>query len=245
MYKDTKDSKYKKIINRRIYFLHKQNNVNELTNEQLVLLIQKYNNPIYWEKLYENTEATIYDVFYKYVRPFDKINNKEETLTVLKTGWANAIRKYDIYKATANFHPFCSYIVHQEYINQMNRRSTKEKDGVSVKTMPVSNMNFNESDEIDKMEAIDKLFEDVTSKEAYENFELKELIDLKLNVLKTYYPMSYLFIKEYYYNDKSQVELAEEYNIQQTSISRHIRRGLKFLKLRFTKTEKEFLNIIN
>lgn len=245
LYKKTKDSKYKNMLETKIDNLHKTDTKGEYTNEQLVLLIQKYNDARYWKLLYDRTKNTIHDVFHKEVKSFDKINKKEEVYSVLKTGWVKSVNKYDIYKATAEFHPFSSYLIHQEYILTMNKRFTKQKDGVSVKTIPLSTVHSNnaESDreDIASSNAAINLLEDEESTLDIHRLELQELLDLKLNVLKTYYPMSYEMIKEYYYNDKSQIEIAEEYNIQQTSVSRHIRVGKRFLELRFTKDEKEMI----
>lgn len=231
------------MIEQKIEDLHENGTDEEYTNEQLVLLIQKYNDAKYWKLLYDRTKNTLHDVFHKEVKSFDKINKKEEVYSVLKIGWVKSVNKYDIYKATAEFHPFSSYLIHQEYILTMNKRFTEQKDGVSVKTIPLSTIHSNntESDKEDiaNSNVAINLLEDEDSSLDIHRLELKELLDLKLNVLKTYYPMSYEMIKEYYYNEKSQIEIAEEYDIQQTSVSRHIRVGKRFLQLRFSKDEKE------
>lgn len=241
LYKDTKDEKYLEIIDARIDSLYKEGKYETLSNEQLVLIIQKYNDESCWSLLYEKTEKSIHRIMNTFVHEYYRKNEYDDTFAVLKIGWVKSVNKYNITKATAGFVPFASTLMRQEFSNSIGYKRTKEKDGSSVITRPISTVQSN-TGEIDNSDSSSagaalNIMEDETSQDEMYRIELKDLMNRKLKVLKTYYPLSYEMLIKNIYQGKTQTEIAEEYNIKQSRVSRHITLGKRFLKTRITEEE--------
>lgn len=232
----------------------REEELKELTNEELVVLIQEAEKDsdcnelqknLYWEALYEKTKNTIYQTFHKNVNAEHK-KDMEDIITILKTGWVKAVFKYDITKDNTKscFVPFAQHIMCQEYINSFAKRMTKDKMGKSVRETLISNVNVSkalieENTENAKNGCMNNIIIDKHSNDLYNHIELKDLMDQKLNILKTYYPRSYEMIIENIYKERTQNDIANEYNIKQTSVSRHIKKGKTFLKQIITEDERD------
>ena len=76
--------------------LDKTSTTEQLSNEELVSIIQKGNcADEYWCMLYKQTEESIYSVYHKKVHAHYKANYKDDILSILKIGWAKAVKTFD------------------------------------------------------------------------------------------------------------------------------------------------------
>lgn len=224
-----------------------EHDLDNLSVETIVMLIQnsskgiincsKVQVELFWEVLYKKTENSIYDTFHKEVI-FDEWKRnesiKEEIITILRTGWVKAVYKYDITKDKTKkyFVAFAQYLMHQEYVNCYGKRHTKEKNGVSIKEVFINSVVVYKGDIKDssRKELIEAIEVDKNGNKDYDNIEVSDMLKQKMDILKKYYPMSYEMIIKYVFEEMSQQEIADEYNIKQSCVSRHIKKGKNFLR---------------
>lgn len=217
--------------------------------EDLVLIIQdsekhkedydEFDINTAWDLLYEKTKNAIFQVFHKNVDAYYKKTMKDDIMAILKTGWVKAVLKYNIDKdkTMTCFVPFAQLVMRQEYIITFKKRHTPYKNGVSVKEVLINNVNaakamITDNNEQKNKSSIVEIIEiDEKASSDYETLELKMYVKEKLEILKKYYPSNYNMIIEYYFNEKTQHSIASQYNMTQSTISRLLKRGEKFLKM--------------
>lgn len=214
----------------------------ELSNEELVSLIQKGGNTDkYWYMLYNQTKGCIYNVYNRKVHSHYKKHYKDDILSVLKIGWAKAVNTFDNEKCKW-FVSWAILLMEREYISFAKRR-TSEKEGKSVRAecLGCLNNSYLNAQTNDKAlsEAIDNILIDNKSEEMYHRFETKMLIKQKLKLLKKYHPISYEMIIDSFYKEKTQAQIAKDFNVKQASVSRYIKIGKNFLKDAISIQEKE------
>lgn len=215
----------------------------QLSNEELASLIQKGEGDTdkYWYMLYNQTKECIYNVYHKRVHSYYKNNYKEDILSILKIGWTKAVNTFDNTKCKW-FVSWAMLLMEREYINFAKRR-TSEREGRSIRTecLGCLNNSFLNSQTNKKAlnETIDNILIDEYSEEMYNNFEIKELVDQKMKMLKKYHPVSYEMIIDSFYNGRTQTQIAEDFNIKQVSVSRYIKIGKNFLRDVISTNEKE------
>lgn len=234
--------------------MFKENDLIKMSNEELVVLIQEANKDsncdelqknLYWEALFKKTERAIYQIYNKDVKTEYKVEMKDDIITILKTGWVKAVLKYDISRDNTKtcFVPFAQYVMYQEYVNNFAKKITSKKIGKSVNATLINNMHITkasiENTEKAKNRCADNIATDKHSEELYDYIEIKDLMNQKLNMLKRYHPKSYEMIIENIFNERTQNDIADEYNIKQASVARYIKKGKSFLKQIITKEEKE------
>ena len=222
--------------------LDKTSTTEQLSNEELVSIIQKGNcADEYWCMLYKQTEESIYSVYHKKVHAHYKANYKDDILSILKIGWAKAVKTFDNTKCKW-FVSWAMLLMEREYINFAKCR-TAEKEGKSVRAdcLGCLNNSFLNSQTSDKAlnETIDNILVDKPSEEMYHRFVVKMLIKQKLRLLKKYHPVSYEMIIDSFYKEKTQTQIAEKFNIKQASVSRYIKIGKNFLKDTISEKERE------
>lgn len=215
----------------------------QLSNEELASLIQKGEGDTdkYWYMLYNQTKECIYNVYHKRVHSYYKNNYKEDILSILKIGWTKAVNTFDNTKCKW-FVSWAMLLMEREYINFAKRR-TSEREGRSIRSecLGCFNNSFLNSQTNKRAlnEAIDNILIDEYSEEAYNNLEVKELVDQKMKMLKKYHPVSYEMIIDSFYNGRTQTQIAEDFNIKQVSVSRYIKIGKNFLRDVISTNEKE------
>lgn len=209
-------------------------NLKELTNEELVFLIQdNLDNQEYWTALWYKTKDTVYYVYHKRVSRYYKENMSDDILAVLNTGWYQAVKTYKKEKATAPFYCYATFIIDQQY-RQFLRKIKPERIGKSVRSeflqdikLPGSGSNL-PNNSVDF--CISNILEDTESETPFRNIELKDYINTKLEMLKIELPDSYLYIVETVYNNKTYNNLSKEYNVTKSAISKAIKKGYEFLR---------------
>ena len=73
LYNKTNNQRYLDAIDNRIRYIHNSGmDPNKLSNEQLVLLCQKYDEDKYWTALYNKTKNSIHFCINKYANDFYK-----------------------------------------------------------------------------------------------------------------------------------------------------------------------------
>ena len=183
-----------------------------LTNEELVKLIQTTNEVYYWEELDKRTKRLYSYALREYVHPYYKETMREDIISILKQGWVKAVNKYDEEKATADFIAFCSKLMEQAYV-QFARRITEKKSGVSVRDEVMSSVTIDGHENSD-----------------YRDIEIKDYVRDMLNRLKKHDKLQYIIIKQHCIDGITQKDLGRILNMSQSAISRHIRKGLRFLE---------------
>lgn len=226
-----------------MYTKEEYNQLLNLTNEELVVKIQLTNEEKYWARLYEKTEACIFNIYHKKVHKFYKETMKDDIISLLKTGWAKAVVKYDLSKATCGFVAWASTLIEQEYVSFAKKR-TKLRDGSSVKTEYLESVHspnlFNNEHEDKALNGcISNILEDKDSQSEIMKLETNNLVNQKLMLLKKQYPISYKIIIDNIFLCKTQNEIANDFGLKQTSVSRYMKLGKNFLKQTITKEEKE------
>lgn len=206
-------------------------NLKDLTNEELVKYIQTTNETCYWEELDNRTKRVYNFILRKYVHSYYKETMLEDVTSLLKQGWVKAVLKYDENKATADFVPFCSKLMHQTYV-QFARRMNEKKVGTSVRDCVLSSVIIDNDNVSDKMTqgCIDNIMEYEVKE--YEDIETKDFINSLLAKLKNHNELQYIIIKKHCIDGVTQRELGDELQMSQSAISRHIKKGLDFLKKR-------------
>lgn len=209
-------------------------NLKELTNEELVFLIQdNIDNQEYWTALWYRTKDTVYYVYHKRVNRYYKENMSEDIIAILNTGWYQAVKTYKKEKATAPFYCYATFIIDQQY-RQFLRKIKPERIGKSVRTeflqdikLPTSNSDV-PNNSVDF--CVSNILEDEDSEIPFRDIELKDYVNNKLELLKKEMPDSYLYIVETIYNNKTYNHLSKEYNVTKSVISKAIKKGYEFLR---------------
>lgn len=108
-----------------------------LTNEELVKLIQETDKQKYWHELDMRTKKLYSYILRDKIHPYYKENMREDIISILKIGWIKAVKTYNESKATAEFIPYCSFLMEQNY-KMFIRRITPERIGSSVRDECIS-----------------------------------------------------------------------------------------------------------
>ena len=165
----------------------------------------------------------------KYVNNYYKQNMKEDIMTVLKMGWVKAVNTYNEEKATAEFIPYCSFLMQQQY-QMFARRINEEKVGNSVRDEILSCVTADGYTDNDKMSqgCIDIIMK--YDCEEYGEIENKDFVTDMLQRLKLHDETQYIIIKKHCVEGITQKELGQMLNMSQSAISRNIKKGILFLK---------------
>ena len=204
-----------------------------------------------WNTLWVKTKDTIYYVYHKKVHRYYKDNMPEDMLAILNMGWFRSVITYDKEKATGPFHAYAPFIIEQQY-HQFLRKVKPEKDGTPAhigKSVRVEFLNdiklpcsFSDcSNTVDF--CITNILEDYNSTNDYTQIELQDYLGQKLERLKIALPISYEYIIETIFNNKTQVEIAKEKNISKHTVSRAIKRGYEWLRADDEIEKKEDQNL--
>ena len=209
------------------YWYYKE--LKHLSNEEIVKLIQETNNEKYWYELDMRTRKLYSSVLRDKVHPYYKENMKEDIISILKTGWLKAVKTYDESRATAEFIPYCSFLMEQNY-KMFIRRITPEKIGSSVRDENISYISTYDNDNDEKMIAgcADIIMKDECKE--YNNIEVTDYIKDMLNRLKEHDEIQYTIIKKHFIDKVTQKDLGIMLNMSQSAISRNIKKGISFLK---------------
>lgn len=204
-------------------------NIDILTNEEIVKLIQITNESVYWAEIEKRTKKTYSYVLREYVHPYYKETMRDDIMTILKIGWVKAVNTYNEDKATADFIAYCTFIMHQNYV-MFARRITEQKIGNSVRDEVMSNVLVDGYDNTDKMTqgCVENIMK--YDCEDYDNIETKDYIRDMLERLRDHDYMQYYVIKKHCLEGMTQKDLGNKLNMSQSAVSRYIRRGLHFLK---------------
>ena len=213
--------------NKKEYYHYE--NLRHLSNEQIVKLIQTTNESLYWDELDHRTRELYSSVMKKYVNNYYKQNMKEDIMTVLKMGWVKAVNTYNEEKATAEFIPYCSFVMQQQY-QMFARRINEEKVGNSVRDEILSCVTADGYIDNDKMSqgCIDIIMK--YDCEEYGEIENKDFVTDMLQRLKLHDETQYIIIKKHCVEGITQKELGQMLNMSQSAISRNIKKGILFLK---------------
>ena len=209
-------------------------NYKEMTNEELVFLIQDdLDNQEAWDVLWTKTKDTIYYVYHHKVHEYYKVNMPEDIMSVLNMGWFSAVKSYKREKATGEFHCFAIFVIYQKYC-QFLRKIKPERIGKSVRTeflqdikLPVKPDLYDSNIEFF---IVNLLNDDTGGRSEYEQIELKNYVETKLEQLNKVAPDSYKYICEVIYNDKNYTIISKEYNVSKEKVSRAVRAGYAYLK---------------
>lgn len=219
------------------YYAEKGENYTPETNEDLVELIQITDKEIYWSKLKDATKMLMHFVFQK-INSYYKKNMKDDMYSILRMGWVKAVKNYNRSKCD-KFHAFASYLMYQQFV-MFARRITKDKEGVSVRYQLFNNAHSSENNnesEKDKEGCVASIMSDDSFEKTIQRFELKEFLMEKLKKLTEIDKLSAELIYKHYYCNITQKALCEEYNLNQSTISRKIKAGFKFLKTIINRNE--------
>lgn len=201
----------------------------EYSNETIVKRIQETDDPRLWDELDKRTKRVFSSVMRDEVHPYYKENMRDDILSVLRIGWVKAVKTYDESKATAEFVPYCSFIMWQNY-RMFARRITKEKVGNSVRDEPLSCVSADGYSDNEKMSqgCIDIIMKHDC--EEYKAIESKDFVNSLLEKLKEHDEVQYLIIKKHCIEGITQKELGQTLQMSQSYISRNIKKGMAFLK---------------
>lgn len=252
LYRETQDENILNIINERIKDLYENADPNNLTNEQIILIIHKYNDDYYWSVLYEKTKNSIHSTIHKYANKYHKKeyieadNNEREFTDIfseIRMGWIRAVNTYDlINKATAEFIPYACTLMYQAYI-KYTRKFDENHESKSVRAASIedaySKTNNDQRNESSSNKMIDNIYIDKNSLREVEQLEIEELLAQKLQLLKEYNEDMYNIIYLNYFKGYSQIQIAKKYGTNQVWISRQIQKGKRFLFNSMSKDEKD------
>jgi RNA polymerase sigma factor (sigma-70 family) len=212
--------------------LYTKDEIKRYTNEQLVQLIHEYNNNKHWELLWIKTKRTIYKVWQKDVNSYYQDQYQDEIFSILLQGWIHAINTYDENKATGEFYKYAIYIIRQHY-KIFVRRISPESIGKSVRYSLLEDYTTDDS-EMDILNSI----ADEESLEVFNVTECKLDILNNLEKLKKDNYEAYLYIIEYYFEEKTQSMIAEKYDTTAKAVRNKIREGLRKLAYYFKIQDK-------
>ena len=199
------------------------------TNEEIVKLIQKTDDAHYWDELNKRTEELYSAVLRDKVHPYYRENMKDDILSVLKIGWIKAVKSYDEERATAEFIPYCSFLMEQNY-KMFARRINENKIGNSVRDEIMSCVTADGYSDNEKMSqgCIDIIMK--YDCEDYDHIESSDFVEDMLERLKIHDRIQYIIIKKHCIEGMTQKDLGIMLNMSQSAISRHIKKGMKFLQ---------------
>lgn len=140
-----------------------------------------------------------------------------------------AVKSYKDSKATAEFIPYCSYLMEQNYW-MFARRINEEKVGNSVRDEIMSCVTADGYMENSKMSqgCIDIIMK-YDCKE-YDEIESLDYVDDMLERLRLHDEIQYIIIKKHCVEGITQKDLGIMLGMSQSAISRHIKKGREFLK---------------
>lgn len=211
--------------------------INKYTNEELIDFIHEHNQNMHWELLWIKTKNCVFKVFNTYVNAYNRDRNSEEIFSVLMQAWTHAVNTYDKEKATSEFYKYAIYIIKQQYCRYASRIN-EEKTGRSIKHIYledyVQERSINGSSACGLLEII----EDESSFLDLENTMLKIDIDNNLEKLKKCMPNEYNYIIEYFFNNKTYLEISQEYEVTIIRVQRGVKKGLRQLKNYFKFQDK-------
>lgn len=213
--------------------------INEYTNEELIDFIHETNDNRAWEILWIKTKNCLFKVYNTTVNSYNKDRNSEEVFSVLLYAWMHAVKTYDREKATSEFYKYAIYIIKQKYIRYASRTNA-QKDGKSIKHLYLEDCLYaNNGSVVDSSSCsfID-VIEDESSLQELDSVLDKNDIEYNLKKLKNSMPDVYNYIIEYFFNNKTFLAIAEEYNVTSTSIQRKVKKGLKQLNHYFNMQDK-------
>lgn len=204
-------------------------NIEALSNEEVVKFVQLTDETVYWKEIEERTKKTYSYVLREYVHPYYKETMREDILSILKIGWIKAVKTYDETKATADFVAYCTYLMHQSY-KMFARRINDSKIGNSVRDEVMSNVFVDGYDNTDKMTqgCIENIMK--YDCEDYNSIEMKDYVTDMLHRLRKYDYMQYYVVKKHCLEGVTQKKLGADLKMSQSAISRYIKKGLAFLK---------------
>ena len=252
LYNKTNNQKYLDEIDNRIRYIHNSGmDPDKLSNEQLVLLCQKYNEDIYWNALYNKTKNSIHVCINKYANSFYKAEynaseDKESTdlFSDIRLGWYKAVNTYNILKGNAGFVAYASTLMYQHYI-KLTRKVNQKHNGLSVNAMYIESVHSTSVNEgqsnTSKSKIVDAISID-SSKNDISIYETKDFIRSKLNDLKEYDETVYNITMLHYFKGVTQVEITKMYERNKTWVSRQLKKARQFLKSRIS--DKLYLEII-
>ena len=199
------------------------------TNEEIVKLIQETDDAHYWDELNKRTEELYSAVLRDKVHPYYRENMKDDILSVLKIGWIKAVKSYDEERATAEFIPYCSFLMEQNY-KMFARRINENKIGNSVRDEIMSCVTADGYSDNEKMSqgCIDIIMK--YDCEDYDHIESSDFVEDMLERLKMHDKIQYIIIKKHCIEGMTQKDLGIMLNMSQSAISRHIKKGMKFLQ---------------
>lgn len=250
MYRESQDENFLNIINERIKDLYENADPYSLTNEQIILIIHKYNDDYYWGVLYEKTKNSIHSTIHKYANKYHKReyieaeNNEREytdLFSEIRMGWIRAVNTYDLVnKATAEFIPYACTLMYQAYI-KYTKKFDEDHEGKSVRASSTEDAYSTTSNDSDLANAkmIENIYEDKNSLRDIERLEIQELLMQKLELLKAHDEDMYNILYLNYFEGYSQIQIAQKYGTNQVWISRQIQKSKKFLFNSMTKDEKD------
>lgn len=200
-----------------------------LTNEEIVKIIQETDDPQYWYELDMRTQELYSSVMREKVHPYYKENMRDDIMSILKIGWVKAVKSYNDKKATAEFIPYCSFLMDQNY-RMFARRINEDKIGNSVRDEILSCVTTDGYSDNEKMAqgCIDIIMK--YDCEEYDNIESSDYVNDMLERLKLHDEIQYTIIKKHCIEGMTQKDLGIMLNMSQSAISRHIKKGMKFLK---------------
>lgn len=252
LYNKTNDSHYLDVIDQRIEKIHDSHiEPDTLSNEQLVLLCQRYNEDIYWTALYNKTKNSIHFCINKYANDFYKTEyvnseDKENTdlFSVIRLGWYKAVNTYNIVKGNAGFVAYASTLMYQHYI-KLTRQVNQKHNGLSVNSMYIESVHSKSANNgvstAAQVKMIDAINTDYDEKDIA-IFEAKDFVKQKLELLKEYDKTMYDIIVLHYFKGITQVQIAKIYKRNKTWVSRQLRRARQFMRSRIT--DDDYLKII-
>ena len=252
LYNKTNNQRYLDAIDNRIRYIHNSGmDPNKLSNEQLVLLCQKYDEDKYWTALYNKTKNSIHFCINKYANDFYKAeyvesDDKENTdlFSIIRLGWYKAVKTYSILKGNAGFVAYASTLMYQHYI-KLTRQVNQKHNGLSVNSIFIESVRSNSMNEdassTSKSKMIDAIHADYDDKDI-PTLEARAFINDKLEQLKKYDEELYEIVILHFFKRIPQVEIAKMKERNKTWVSRQLAKAKTFLKNRIT--EDEYLAII-
>lgn len=207
-------------------------NLKDLTNEELVSMIQKTQGPIRdeaWATLWKKTEKSLWKVFHKHVNDYYKNTMKDDIAVILKTGWVKAVNTYDEKKATGEFVAYASYLMLQQYVMFVRKREP-HRIGKSVRHELLDNVISEMSSNSEKTK--DSLIQNILKdNQDYSSLvENKILLQEALESLKEHKEDYYDLIMLHYIQGYPQTQIGQMYDYGQSYISRKIKEGIKYLQ---------------
>lgn len=213
--------------------------------EELTVIIQNYGKDKIW-----NTPKPIdyyWEVLYNYSIPIMKsVKNKrsgdiyklvynslteEDVMTILRMGWIKAVKTYDLSKATAPFAPYAYIRMDYEYIRLVSQKFTSTKSGKSVHSISYECFGSNEDDYDNHTDYVDNLLVRDDSEDLAKQFELADYINSKVRELRKLGKIEdSKILNGTFFENKKQVDMAEELQLHQSNISKRLTKIYNYLR---------------